>query len=134
MRWPGWWIVGIRPLSPSASLFVRIPAVWNEMDIDVCTEPQHTIDNRPTQDLFPATTRRLAQHNLRHLALPGDLDEGLGNITALRANHLRSQVFCEQRMRFQPALCRFPVLLHVSAVLEPPNELAREGQVALRLD
>jgi len=104
------------------------------MNIDVCTQPQHAIDDGAADDLFPATARWLTQHKLRHLALSGDLDQCFGNITTLRADHLGPQVFGKQRVRFQPALRSLAETLRVSAVLEPSYELAREGQLPLRLD
>src|SRR5256885_16316917 len=37
-------------------------------------------------------------------------------------------------MLLQAALRRFTVLLHIAAILEPPDEFAHEGEVTLRLD
>src|SRR5215469_5052063 len=111
-----------------------LSAAWHQVNIDICTHPQHAVDNGAADELFPATARRLTQHNLRHLPLPGDLDQRFGNITTLRADDLGPQIFCEHGIRLQPPQGLFPVPLRVSTVPEPPDELASEGQVALRLD
>src|SRR5260370_33935253 len=104
------------------------------MNIDILPHAQHTINDRTTDQLFPATARRLPQHQLRPLALFGDLHQRLSDVTALRTDDLGPQVLCEEGMLFQAAQCRLAMLGGISAELDQPDELARESEIALRLD
>src|SRR5260370_6375609 len=117
--------------SPSLPLVLL---AWHEMNIDIRTHAQHTINDRTTDQLFPATTRRLPQHQLRHLALFGNLHQRLSDVTALHTDDLGPQVLREQGMLFQAAQCRLAMLGGISAELDQPDELARESEIALRLD
>src|SRR2546430_17333895 len=100
--------------------------MWNEMYINVRTHTQDTIDDRAAQNLLPATTRRLPQHKLCHLALAGDLDQRFGNVATARTNDLCPQVFGEYSMLLQAALRSFTVLLYLTAAFDATDEFAHQ--------
>src|SRR2546425_5166607 len=104
------------------------------MNIDVRTHAQHTINDRTTDQLFPVTTGRLTQDQLRHLALFGDLHQRPGDITALHTDDLGPQVLCEYHMLFQTAQRGLAMPACISAKLDQPDELARESEIAFRLN
>src|SRR5579859_1464828 len=104
------------------------------MNIHLCIQAQQAIDDGTSYQLFPVAACWLAQHQLGYLPFVSDLHQLARDIGAAGADHFGTQVFGEQGMFLQAALCLFPISFSLPSIFEPADKFAGEGQVALRLD
>jgi len=86
------------------------------MNIHLQTQAQHPINNRPSQEPFPATPGWLAQNQLCDVTLMGDLHQCPGNVATAGTDDFSAEVFSQQcvllqaTLRFCPVLaCSFPI-------------------------